>query len=234
MQRSILFLVLSSTLSFAASAQFVQRIGIQQGVAFSRLTLVYDPDPTVGIDDDSSLLTGYSARLFADLLEGPCFHLSPGIGFIQRGGTYTQRILLPGGDIPRMATASNLNYISIDLSAKAGHAFGHVTPYAFAGPRLDVLLNASTAFSYFDQFNALNRTRPGIRYGAGVSVDLGGLSAFVEWCGLWDLDDVTGDVDTQVIDTNDGQLRNVSTRITDRTYLLTLGVALHLCPAKQG
>ncbi|HEX2616010.1 MAG TPA: outer membrane beta-barrel protein [Flavobacteriales bacterium] len=229
MQRSICSLLLVCALPIAASAQFVQRIGMQQGLAFSRITLVYDPDPTVGIDDESERLTGYSARMFVDLFETTCFHLSPGIGFIQRGGAQTDRLLTVGGSIPRMARASNLNYVSFDLSAKAGHAFGRTTPYAFAGPRIDVLLNASTAFSYFDQFRALNRTRTGLRYGAGLSVDLGSLSAFAEWCALWDLNDVTTDLATQVIDTSDGRWRTVNTRITDRTWMLSVGLAVKLC-----
>lgn len=230
MRRYVLLLFPLTLLNASASAQLLQRIGVQQGLAVSRLTFHYQPDVTNNIGNESGTLNGYSTRLYADLLSNRSFHLSPGIGFTQRGGTFIQRIIPEDGSIGRMATAGTLSYVSVDVSARFGHTFGCITPYAFAGPRLDVLLNASSDFLDFDQRHALSRTCTGLRYGGGMEVGRGNITGFAEWCGLWDATGITTDITLPVYDTTDGLVKDVSTHLSDRTYIISLGVAVRLCP----
>ena len=228
--KSVLFLAATLFAVQSSSAQLFKRIGMQQGVSYSFFEPTYSITPQYGAPSQDHLI-GYSARAFADLLESRYFRLSPGLGFFQLGSSYENNWSFYPGATGKAKLYNILNYATFDIAATGQLTLGHFVPYIFIGPRVDRLLNSSSYFLYYDVLGNLNKTRYGLRYGAGLAVKLKALRVSVDWAGLYSFNEVIDESDIEYFDNGSGRTQPVTVRFKDSVQLFTLGIAVDIHPA---
>ncbi len=206
-----------------AYGQFVQGITVQLGVSDSQVDYLYDPQPSF---DPSGRFTGFASRISTELVDNEYFRLNPGAGFFQRGLRDFNKLTFGGTPQETKLTAS-LNYLSFDITLKGRYPLGKFVPYVFIGPRMDVLTNGSAGLPYYDQLGGMNRTMYGLRYGGGLTIELGPCQLFAEWTGLSSANDML-DETADVLTDSYGDVVERTVRISDRTTLIMLGMLVRI------
>ena len=152
-------------LACAAHAGPVEAVGLKIGVSRARQTLT-DITTTRTYD----FRTGASLGLFARWLPVGPFSLVTEASFVEKGNMREVRdetgemAVLPG----RYETV--VRYLSFPMLVRFGHRFGPLEPYAFAGPRVDVLLD--TGKTWYEWDDGYQSTVWGLEAGAGASLSL--------------------------------------------------------------
>ena len=135
--RSVLLLLVVAATAAPAHAQFVQSYGVRVGVNSSHVTF----DLLDG-DDAFDSRFGFQVAAFAEL-GAPLFPVSAliEVEYAQRGYETSYTLTSPTGEDEGTQTASTtLHYLSVPLLARVRLPGAlMVTPYAVAGPRIDVL-----------------------------------------------------------------------------------------------
>lgn len=180
----VLVLFLSST----SLAQLPFKLGIRAGLNIAGLS--WDPALPSGVDNSSRI--GFKFGAMAEMGFIPMFALQIEPMYVQKGG----KLSLPGQEI-----TNKLTYLDIPILLKLKLPVpGPVTPYAFAGPSIGILLSASseTGGQDTDIKDQLSSTDFGLDFGAGVAFDVAPLvSLMLDARYSLGLSDIFGDTGKQ-------------------------------------
>ncbi len=116
---------------------------------------------------------GYDAGIFLEAVNLPCLSFVGEIHYVQKG--ISARFAVTTSQSPDAigytTRRPHADYLSIPILAKVRVETGVITPYLFAGPRVDILLshNAHGMGSVFDN---LKSTGTGASMGIGVEIPL--------------------------------------------------------------
>lgn len=209
----IRFLIISCLiLTTIANAQFVDRISFNYGITSSDLQWEFDPSyslPTLS-DLPNRNLSGFYSGIDIDYLKSKFFALSTGIGFYQNGAKY---------DWGNRTIKSDLSHLTFDTKIKIKYDFNKFTPYFVIGPRVDYLLQFSSAFDDYDRLGMMNKINYGLRYGLGIQYDLGRIILGLAW---------KNNVSFNSTVENNGEYINPSFKIKDKTMIFSLDFGIKM------
>lgn len=199
------------TLTTIANAQFVDRISFNYGITSSDLEWEFkDPSLPTFNKLDNRNTNGFYSGIDIDYLKSRFFVLSTGIGFYQRGAKY---------DWGNRAIKSDLSYLTFDTKVKVKYDFNNFTPYLVIGPRIDYLLQFSSAFDDFDRLGMMNKINYGLRYGVGIQYDFGKIILGIAW---------KNNVSFNSTVVNNGEYMNPPFNIKDKTMVFNLDFGIKL------
>lgn len=154
----VLVLFFSST----ALAQLPFKLGVRGGLNIASLSW----DPALPAPVESSSRTGFKFGAMVELGFIPMFALQIEPMYVQKGG----KINVPGQEI-----TNKLTYLDIPILLKLKLPLpGPLTPYAFAGPSIGILLSASSESGGEDTDikDQLSSTDFALDFGAGAALDV--------------------------------------------------------------
>ena len=164
--RLLLFLIILTGTTIHA-----QTIFAKIGPSFSKLTWA---NSMLKEDGFKKGLVGFDALLGVNYLNFIYFHLSSGLGFIQKGGkeegVVTDIVGRPVGNIEQV---EKLNYLTVNTTFNFKVPVAKfLEPYLSAGPRLDYLIsyNENVPFlKLFEDTGELNKVSYGFLLGCGIN-----------------------------------------------------------------
>lgn len=164
MKKLLILAVFLISISFSVQAQIINNYGVKLGLISSDLS--YNNFPTT-VETERKL--GFVGGAFVEWFNNPIFSVITQIEYAQKGSSYEIVMTGEGGPEPiGTKTYSNkLDYLSIPIYAKFKIPSIIISPYLFAGARVDFLLSYSTEFdsTIFSKFK--NTTFGGV-IGIGV------------------------------------------------------------------
>jgi len=204
----ISFLILTTILH----AQFVDRISFNYGFTSSDLQWEFDPSyslPTLNNIANRNL-NGFYSGIDIDYLKSRFFALSTGIGFYQNGAKY---------DWVNRIDKLDLSYLTFDTKVKIKYDFNKFTPYLVIGPRLDYLLQFSSAFDDYERLGMMNKINYGLRYGLGIQYDFGKIILGIAW---------KNNVSFNSTVENNGESMNPPFKINNKTMIFNLDFGIKM------
>jgi hypothetical protein len=195
-----------------SNGQIVDRISFNYGITSSDLQWEFEQDPSLPTLNDlaNRNLNGFYSGIDIDYLKSRFFALSTGIGFYQKGAKY---------DWGNRASKLDLSYLTFDTKVKVKYDFNKFTPYLVIGPRIDYLLQFSSAFDDFDRLGMMNKINYGLRYGLGIQYDFGKIILGLAW---------KNDVSFNSIVDNNGEYMNPPFTIKDKTMFFNLDFGIKM------
>lgn len=194
------------------NAQIIDRISFSSGITSSDLEWELEQDPSLPTlnDLDNRKINGFYSGIDFDYLESKFFTLSTGIGFYQKGAKY---------DWGNRASKLDLSYLTFDTKIKVKYDFNNFTPYLIIGPRIDYLLQFSSAFDEFNRLGMMNKINYGLRYGLGIQYDFGKIILGFA---------LKNNVSFNSIVENSGEYMNPPFKINDKTMILNLDLGIKM------
>lgn len=179
-------------LAASVSATLPFRFGATAGMTIANQTIDYNDQSSIpGTSLEFDYKGGLAIGVMAEYPATQYVTIRPAIQYVQKG--FKDNIILTTPQGPTgVATGTfkqRLDYLSIPVLAKVTPPVNSfVTPYALAGPRLDIKVSESSDFFSDDVLSdGAKSTVFGLSLGAGVQKTLShGGTVLVE--GLWELD----------------------------------------------
>jgi hypothetical protein len=166
-------LIMTCAIALAApesQAQFIRGFGLKAGAVSATQTWEYGNSNQLPTDPR----WGFDAGIFVEALNDPFLSLLAELHYVQRGFTITLPVTTeaqPDGTGEEITFKPRVDYISLPVFAKVRFDTGIITPYVFAGPRVDFLLtNTDDGFALvLDEFK---KTDISVSIGIGAEVPL--------------------------------------------------------------
>lgn len=195
-----------------SNGQFIDRVSFNYGITSSDLEWELEQNPSLptlnGMNNRKT--NGFYSGIDIDYLKSKFFTLSTGIGFCQKGAKY---------DWGNRASKLDLSYMTFDTKIKIKYDFNKFTPYLMIGPRIDYLLQFSSAFDEYDRLGMMNKINYGLRYGLGIQYDFGKVILGLVW---------KNNVNLNFIAENSGEYMNPPFKINDKTMILNLDFGIKM------
>ncbi len=174
---SLVLLVFAS--ASLTQAQFVKSIGLKGGAAWAKQEWKYK---NVNEVDDPQYRARIHAGLELEMFRHPWLGMLAGAGIAQKGNQIEVEIThagQPEGTGEFKTFRSTFNYAYLELLLKVHREFGPVTPFVFAGPRLDYMISYDSDLSLETIEDEMSDALFGLSYGVGVEYNFGriGLAA---------------------------------------------------------
>ncbi len=168
--KKLIVVLLVLTAVTTIDAQLVRGWGIKVGAAFSNQSWDYK-NADIDVDWDSK--TGFSAGLFAEFLDIPVVSVLTELNYVQKG--VSNELILtsvanPAGE--KTEAENTIDYIELLAAAKVRFPMVAISPYVFAGPRVNFELGKSFNEYYNTIENDLESNVAGISVGIGVEAGL--------------------------------------------------------------
>lgn len=162
-------------ISTITHAQFIRGYGLKVGAVSATQTWDY----RINVNFPTERRWGIDAGVYVEILDIPYVSLLGELHYTQKGFSVTLPVTTPAqpnGTGEYVTTRPRVDYLSIPLLVKLRLDMSLVTPYLFAGPRLDYLIakEPEGTQAVLDNFKS---TDVGVSLGAGLEVPLTIVSA---------------------------------------------------------
>jgi hypothetical protein len=150
-------------------AQLVKGFGVKIGTAFADQSWQYVGTP----EWPTTNRLGFTANAFVELFDHSCIGGVIEIQYTQKGMTQSVPITTqsqPEGTGQFITVSPRVDYISIPILAKLRYPESFLSPYVFAGPRIDCLIykQGNGYDAVIDKFKTVEL---GATIGAGIEVE---------------------------------------------------------------